>query len=192
MITDVVILASAKHEDINEDYKARQNRDSQILLFSNAAFLVEFIINLVAFEFKIFFKTRLNVIDSVLCIFFTSLFLIDLLTYHGNHGEFSLEYDALYWTNKFAFFSALRLLWLIMVARASRSLRVLLECVAFTFYAFGNFLVLLLIFLYVYSLLGMQLFAGRLQFDQNGEKITQITDGQLENAKVPRSNFDNI
>lgn len=126
---------------------------------------MEFIVNMIAFEFKTFFKTRLNVIDSFLCIFFTTLFLIDQITYQSNHSEFSLEYDALHWTNKFAFFSALRLFRLIMVARASRSLRVLLECVAFTFDAVGNFLVLLLIFLYVYSLLGMQLFAGRLQFD---------------------------
>ena len=128
------------------------------MLFSNVAFLVEFSIKLVAFEFKVFFKSRLNLMDLLLCILFTALFLVD----HINAGQFSLEYEDLIWTNKFAFFSALRLLRLILVARESKSLRVLLECVAFVFDTVGNFIVLLLIFLYVYSLLGMQLFAGRL------------------------------
>lgn len=54
-----------------------------------------------------------------------------------------------------------------MVARAATSIKVLLDCIAFTLAVIGNFFVLLLIFLYVYSLLGMQLFAGRLLFDQN-------------------------
>ena len=52
---------------------------------------------------------------------------------------------------------------------------------------------LLLIFLYVYSLLGMQCFAGRLKFDADGNKIKDFTDlSQLNTMQVPRSNFDNI
>ena len=99
--------------------------------------------------------------DCFLCMTQVACFVVD--QFIARH--FTLDAENLYWTNKFGFLAALRLLRLINVARASQTLRVLLECVAFTFDAIGNFLVLLLIFLYVYSLLGMQLFAGRLRFD---------------------------
>ena len=81
-----------------------------------------------------------------------------------------------------------------MVARASKSLKVLLDCVVFTFDALGNFFVLLIIFLYVYSLLGMQMFAGRLKFDQKGFPLGEPATewAQIEALTVPRSNFDNI
>ena len=144
----------------NQDDKSFY-RDSYILLFSNVAFLIELIIKLVSLEFKKFTATRLNIMDFFLCATYVACFVVDQFI----TGYFTLDAEDLYWTNKFGFLAALRLLRLINVARASQTLRVLLECVAFTFDAIGNFLVLLLIFLYVYSLLGMQLFAGRLRFD---------------------------
>ena len=81
-----------------------------------------------------------------------------------------------------------------MVARVSKSIKILLECCVYTFDAIGNFLALLLIFMYVYSLLGMQLFAGRLKFDEHGQKIqVEVTDkSQLDALIIPRSNFDKI
>ena len=105
-----------------------------------------------------------------------------------------MEYDDLVLSNNFAFLAALRLLRLILVARASASLRVLLDCIVYTLDAIGNFFALLLIFLYVFSLLGMQLFAGRLKFDDNWNKIgVQVTEmSQLDALNVPRSNFDDI
>ena len=94
---------------------------------------------------------------------------------------------------QYYFFGALRLFRLILVARSFQTIRVLLDCVGFTLSAIGNFLVLLTIFLYVYSLLGMQFFAGRLNFDKVGAKITNFTEfSQLNDSQVPRSNFDNI
>ena len=83
-----------------------------------------------------------------------------------------------------------------MVAQFFKSIRILLGCIIYTFNAIGNFLALLFIFMYVYSLMGMQLFAGRLKFYQNGQKIADpdsITKkSQLDVLIVPRSNFDNI
>jgi len=46
----------------------------------------------------------------------------------------------------------------------------------YTVHRVGNFLLLLSIFLYVFSLLGMQMFAGKLKKD----------------GVSPRSNFDNL
>lgn len=165
---DIQLHSGFEKGDSLKEHMEQRHMQSLILLFSNAAFLVEFLIKLVAFEFKTLFKARLNMVDIFLCVLYSTLFIVDQV----KAGHFTLEYEDLYWTNRLAFFSALRLIRLVLVARESKSLRVLLECVAFVFDAVGNFIVLLLIFLYVYSLLGMQLFAGRLIFDPNGSKIT--------------------
>ena len=159
-------------------------------MFSNFAFVFELIVKLFAFDLKVFFKTRLNIVDLILLSVFITTFTVDQV----NANEFSLDYDVLYWTNKIAFISGLRALRIILVARASDTLKVLLDCVAFTLDAIGNFFALLIIFLYVFSLLGMQMFAGRLRFDQNGlpMKDTVTEWSQLESLNVPRSNFDNI
>ena len=86
VLTDVIILGLTKHEEVTQETLDRLNRDSLILLFSNAAFLVELIFKLMAYEFKVFFGNRLNVVDLLLCILFTTLFLID----QSETGHFTL------------------------------------------------------------------------------------------------------
>lgn len=129
--------------------------------------MFELIVKLVAFDLKVFFEARLNIVDLILLTIFIATFIVDQV----NADEFSLNYDVLVWTNKIAFISGLRALRIILVARASETLKVLLDCVAFTLDAIGNFFALLTIFLYVFSLLGMQMFAGRLRFDEKGLPI---------------------
>lgn len=140
------------------------NRNSTILLYSNLAFLLEFLIKPIAFERKMLFANRLNIMDLALSILFVTLFIID----ESNAESFSLHHSTLILTNRYAFVTTLRAARLIMVAKVSKSIRILLECVGYTFNGIGNFLALLIIFLYVYALLGMQMFAGRLKFDENG------------------------
>lgn len=189
VITNVVILATDYHQERTVDYLERKNRDSHILVISTLAFNIDTILKLCAFELKAFCNDRLNMMDAFLCIVFTGLFLVDQL----NTGHFSLEYEDLYYSNKYAFLEALRLLRLIVFARALQTISVLLDCIAFTFDSVGNFLVLLFIFLYVFSLLGMQCFAGKLIFDAKGNKITELTDiSQIQVQYIPRSNFDDI
>lgn len=78
MLVDVYILAISKHELIlDEDYYERRHRASLILLFSNMAFDVELLIRLIALEAKVLFGDRLNLVDILLCITFTTLFVYD-------------------------------------------------------------------------------------------------------------------
>ena len=152
IIVNTGFLASVNYTEKSADYSERMQRDSNIFLLSNVAFLIETLIKLIALETKVFFKQRQNLLDLLLCILYTILFVAD--TYF--EGSFSLHYKSLYWSNKFAFFSALRLLRVIAIGRqVSVKLGILLDCVAYTVDAIGNFLVLLLIFIYVYALLGM-------------------------------------
>ena len=57
---------------------------------------------------------------------------------------------------------------IVKLARSWESLKILLDSIADTITAIGNFTILLGLFIYVYSLLGMQFYAGKLRFDKNG------------------------
>jgi hypothetical protein len=63
---------------------------------------------------------------------------------------------------------AFRLIRLIRLARSNPTLRSLLDSIALTVRAIGNFMVVLAIIIYIFSLLGMLAFAGKFKFDKNG------------------------
>jgi voltage-dependent calcium channel L type alpha-1D len=56
----------------------------------------------------------------------------------------------------------------------------------------GNFSVFLLLFMYVYALLGMQIFGNRFRFDPNGIPITSPAAATDADEYVPRANFDSL
>ena len=64
---------------------------------------------------------------------------------------------------------AFRLFRIVKLARSWESLKILLDSIAHTIAAIGNFTVLLSLFIYVYSLLGMQFFAGKMRYNEAGE-----------------------
>lgn len=74
---------------------------------------------------------------------------------------------------------AFRLIRLFKLARSNVTLRCLLDSIAYTIAAIGNFMVLLAIFIYVFALLGMEMFAGKFRFDRDGNY-------NPEEGKVPR------
>ena len=60
----------------------------------------------------------------------------------------------------------------------------MIDSIAHTLAAIANFTILLGLFIYVYSLLGMQFFSGKIKFDEN--------DMYSENGESPWGNFDTI
>ena len=65
------------------------------------------------------------------------------------------------------------------------NLRRLIESVYVTLKSIGPVSILKSIFIFIFSLLGMNLFAGELKFDKNGNV-------DKHQGKSPRSNFDNF
>lgn len=126
VIMNVVVLSLHRHEEATDEYYARMNRDSIIMLVSNVLFLTELMIKIIALEKSMFFETRLNIMDIFLCLIFSILFAID----QSNSSNFSLSYEDLELTNRFTFLAAFRLLRLLIVARESKTLCILLDCVA--------------------------------------------------------------
>jgi hypothetical protein len=84
-------------------------------------------------------------------------------------------------------FSALRAFRLSRIFKIFRAgdLRTLLDGIAFTVLAVGDYTVLLGLFVYVFALLGMSFFAGKVKFDAEGEY-------NVENGESPRLNFDRV
>jgi hypothetical protein len=64
-------------------------------------------------------------------------------------------------------------------------LRTLLDGIAFTVLAVGDYSILLGLFIYVFALLGMSFFAGKVKFDDDGNI-------DIENGSSPRANFDRL
>jgi hypothetical protein len=84
-------------------------------------------------------------------------------------------------------FSALRAFRLSRIFKIFRAgdLRTLLDGIAFTVLAVGDYSILLGLFIYVFALLGMSFFAGKVKFNEDG-------DIDLENGEPTRLNFDSV
>lgn len=70
-------------------------------------------------------------------------------------------------------------------------MRELLRTLRMTLRDICNFGLLLVLFMYVYALIGLQFFANRFHFDEDGEAVAIGEDG-YDSAEVPRSNFDTV
>lgn len=64
-------------------------------------------------------------------------------------------------------------------------MRVLLDSIIFTMTSIGPYITLLGFFMYIFALVGMSFFAGKIKFDEDGEV-------DLVNGKSPRENFDKL
>lgn len=72
-------------------------------------------------------------------------------------------------------------------------MRTLISKVIRTVTDLGNFALLLLLFLYIYTLVGMQFFANRFRFDENGHPYHEINSEKWRHAENwSRSNFDDF
>ncbi|CAM9558144.1 unnamed protein product [Chrysoparadoxa australica] len=84
-----------------------------------------------------------------------------------------------------------RLFRVFKLAQQWKSMRQLLLALGKTLYDVANFGLLLVLFMYIGALVGLQFFANRLHFDENGYGIGIGEEGWAD-AEVPRSTFDSL
>lgn len=70
-------------------------------------------------------------------------------------------------------------------------MRNLLETLRKTLLDIGNFGLLLVLLMFIYSLVGLQFFANRFRFGDDGRAIGIGEEGYYD-AFIPRSNFDTL
>lgn len=86
-----------------------------------------------------------------------------------------------------------RLLRIFKLARSWRSLNSLLKTIVRAIQDIGSFSVLLLLFMYIFALVGMQFFASQFCFDDNtGLPYSSSTTDCPDGFERPRSHFDNL
>lgn len=70
-------------------------------------------------------------------------------------------------------------------------MRELLNTLGKTLLDIGNFGLLLVLFMYIYALVGLESFANRFHFSEDGRAV-HIAEEGYDSARVPRSNFDTL
>ncbi len=93
-------------------------------------------------------------------------------------------------SSSFSVFRSLRLFRIFKMAKNWKSLQSLLRTIVSSLYEIGNFAALLILFMFIYSLIGMQILSNRLRFSHENGSAIGIADENFEEADVPRSNFD--
>ena len=151
--------------DINGGYER-----PEIFEYFNYTFMIiftlEVILKVFGLGFRLFVKDRFNLFDTVVVLFS----LLEILLSDGSGATSALR--------------AFRLFRIFKIFRVG-NLRIMLDSLSQTILSIGNYVVLLLLFIYVFALMGMQFFAGKLRFDENNNPDPNGT-------KTLRYDFDNI
>ena len=129
-------------------------------------FGLEVLIKILALSFSGFLRDRFNIFDTIVVI----ISVIELNLESGSGSSLGA-------------LRAVRLFRIFKIFRVG-DLRVLIDSIGTTVLGMGNYTVLVMLFVYLYALLGMQFFAGKFTFGDNG-----LFDS---NGIVPRENFDTI
>jgi hypothetical protein len=168
IMINTIVLALDKYPPHNENFQ--RALDDVNLLFT-VIFTLEVVMKIIGLGARPFCRDRFNIFDALIVI-------ISLVEISMSEGSGS--------------FSALRAFRLFRIFKLFRvgDLRVLIDSIAFTISTIGNYVILLVLFIYVYALLGMQFFAGQLVFDADGAPATKSTPS--EEALIPRANFDSL
>jgi hypothetical protein len=130
-----------------------------------ALFTLEMAVKIIGYGFIPYFRDKLNIFDTLIVV----VSLLDLALSSANvfKGGSLAALSA---------FRTLRLFLMFKLARSWESFRRLISAIISTLAAISNFVILLLLFMLIASLLGMELFAYQVKVD----------------GQVPRTNFDDL
>ncbi len=134
--------------------KTRTAAFGNLNLVFTAVFTIEVLLKFLGLHIKEFVKDKFNIFDTLV----VAISLVELGLGDGSGGAVSA-------------LRAFRLFRIVKLARSWHSLKLLIDSIAHTITAIGNFTVLLGLFIYVYALLGMQFFAGKLRFNKDGSHV---------------------
>lgn len=133
-------------------------------------FFLEMIIKLLGLGVKEYARDNFNLFDSLVVIISTVDNIIQYMGLTISGGTISV-------------LRGLRLLRVFKLARSWTSFRILLGKIIISIKDISNFSVLLFLFIFIYTLLGMELYAYRCYFDENNVPVSS-------GGNSPRENFN--
>lgn len=131
--------------------------------------MMEMAIKMTALGFKGYFKDKYNIFDC----FIVGLNSIDIII-----DSFVTEID----DHVVYVFRSFRILRVLKIAKSWKKLQYLLATITNTLSDMRNFLILMFVFIYTYTILGLELFAYRIKFNSEGDFDP--------NGKSKKFNFD--
>lgn len=162
ILANTVILATDAYPEPQEDLIKMTNK------FFTFAFTGECIIKIIGLTFRQWRNEIFNIFDlAIVVASFVEMWL--------SESETAI----------IGALRSIRLLRLIKLVRSNYTLKCLLDAIAITMAQCANFIVILGLFIYVFSLLGMEIFAEHFKFDSLG-RFQPVT------GSVPRQNYDEI
>lgn len=159
-----------------DKYPAFDNEILDTLSVLNVIFTIiftfEVFFKMTALGVKEFMKEGFNIFD--LFIVLTSLFQIGIKMFAQNGGGGSM------FLLVFRTFRVFRIFKLFKIG----DMRMLLDSIIFTVSTIGPYVVFLLFFIYIFALVGMSFYAGKIKFNDEGHVDP--------NGNSPRENFDSL
>ena len=147
-------------------------------------FLLEMIMKIIGLGFSNYIKDRYNLFDAVIVI----ISLIDWAISRIPDLDAGSALNA---------FRALRLLRMLKLSKSWKALGEILRKTAQSMKDISNFSLLLILFMYIFALLGMELFANAALVDEDdnliaGEENIQALVASGDYYTFPRDNFNNV
>ena len=170
------IILSADHYGISPGFQSVLDTSNFV---TTVIFGVDMVMHYIAFGLKKYWSNASTCFDGIIAI----ISLAELVAVRVDPSGTS--------KSSISVLRSLRLLRLFKMIKQWSSIHHLLSTIARAASEIRSFGILLVLFIFIYALIGMQLFANRMHFDESGSHIS-ITDPKYETSEVPRSNFDDF
>ena len=147
-------------------------------------FFFEMIIKMLGLGLKIYFSDTYNIFDFVVIVFsIADLLALYLTSSLSNSGMKAIQALRVF-----------RLLRVFKLAKIWPEFSYILGTIGKTLKKISAFSVLLLIFIFSFAILGMELFAAKLSFDESDAPILDDYANGIDNVsgRIPDSNFNNF
>ncbi len=140
----------------------------QLNIFFTALFTLELLLKIVAVGFKMFFKGQwFNIFDTLIVIGS----LVDIVISETLMSEMQKDNKT---GSVVTALRGFRLLRVFKLAKTWKRFELLLETMAKTLKDVATFSILLFLFIFIFTLLGMELFAFKVKFDRNSEQVDLV------------------
>ena len=169
ILANTVVLALDRHPIEPAEFEKLEMLNNSF----SWCFFAEMVIKLFGLGFKGYTEDKFNIFDCFVVILSTIENVLQWASLQSISG------------GAISAFRSVRLLRVFKLARSWSSFRELLEKIYVSLREISNFSILLLIFMFTYTLLGMEIFAYKAKFDPITKEVTNADDGVY-----PRENFN--
>jgi len=181
IVLNTVVLAMDRYsENPSASYDREKNATEWINKILTVIFAVEMAINLYGMGCSRYWTSLLFAFDGVVVIATCLELLLSMF------AKVEISGGAL---SALRFF---RLCRLIKLVKGMKTLYKLLTQILQSLKQVANILFVLFLFLYIFSLMGMQFFAYQLRFDENGEHVKYNPHIPYQDTWTPLTNFDSF